>query len=378
MYIPRKPIAVTGIGLASSLGTDVVGACAAARAGISRPADGEFEVVDRDAFEVLPITGHPAGTLTLGFAELGRWVRLGTLALANLLQRSQIDRGELSEAAFLINLPSDYLLRAAKKSRRARANGKVEESTAEDEIPFSELIPYYQAEIAPKIFHELDVPLPKTHQARFEDQTGVVSTLAQAGELLEEGRVSRCIVGGVDSLLEPQWLHAYEELGVLKTPVRPIGLMPGEAAAFLLVETVSAARRGNKPVLALLTGLRSVQDVPRFSDPPPSGMLLAQVIRDSLQQAPKPCKGFFCDLNGDSGRAQEWGLTLVRLQPDCMPSSTFLPALAFGDTRAAYGYVAACMATQAFARDYAPSDSLLVCTASDAGARASFVLGRGE
>lgn len=69
-------------------------------------------------------------------------------------------------------------------------------------------------------------------------------------------------------------------------------------------------------------------------------------------------------------------MALVHLQPEVSPTSLVIPAESFGETRAAYGYVASCMALHSFGRGQQPSGSLLVWAAADNGGRGSFILTR--
>ncbi len=61
---------------------------------------------------------------------------------------------------------------------------------------------------------------------------GLVEALRQAQDWLERGVCDRCIVGAVDSLVDTTVLAPLDLLGLLKTVARPVGMLPGEAAAF--------------------------------------------------------------------------------------------------------------------------------------------------
>ena len=83
------------------------------------------------------------------------------------------------------------------------------------------------------------------------------------------------------------------------------------------------------------------------------------------------------DLNGEHARASEWGNALTHLiarSPVYQEIAVEVPALSFGDTGAASGAVAACMALHAFARGYAASDTVAIVNASDGGTRTAFLL----
>src|SRR5438309_1974195 len=104
-----SPLTITGMGVASALGGAVT-ACAAARAGMSRPRTLAFEVHDKEAAGLVPVVGYTMGDATLGFAEVGLATRMAALALSDLLSRTPIEPAELRDMAVLINLPSGYYL----------------------------------------------------------------------------------------------------------------------------------------------------------------------------------------------------------------------------------------------------------------------------
>jgi 3-oxoacyl-[acyl-carrier-protein] synthase-1 len=84
-------LAMTGLGLMSAIGYGVVPACAALRAGVSRPSPVEWRGVDEDAPEAYRVTGHPVRLLS-GLPLLSRWVRLGAWALEELVGASGLER----------------------------------------------------------------------------------------------------------------------------------------------------------------------------------------------------------------------------------------------------------------------------------------------
>lgn len=222
MSASSSMVAITGLGMASSLGADVSVACAAARAGLTRTANTDFVVADREAFAMVPVTGHPVGSLTLGFAELGLWVRLGALALRNLLQRHPLEKAELAKTAILINLPSDYYLRCARQLQVQRAQRAGQAPPPQEPVPYEALVPWYRAQYIPKLLASLDIDtLPAFHELVFEDQTGIVTTLRKAMQLLESGRVTRCLLGALTRCLSPDgWRPAtnYESSRRRPTP----------------------------------------------------------------------------------------------------------------------------------------------------------------
>lgn len=69
-----------------SVGAVEDAACAAIRAGISRPAPlDEAEVLGLDSATTVPLTGHPITPLTDGFVDVARWVQMAVRAFADLV-----------------------------------------------------------------------------------------------------------------------------------------------------------------------------------------------------------------------------------------------------------------------------------------------------
>ena len=368
-------LAITGIGMVTSLGLDAAGVCAAARAGLAQPRELDFAVDGDEAREPVKVSGHCVGPYTIGFSELGRWVRLGSLALGNLLARSGLAPADLARVPIHVNLPSGYYLRCAKEQRAAAGGAPPSD---DDGPSFEDLMPWYASGIVTKMLAALEVPGSNpAPEVVFGDEAGAARVLSSAAAALGAGRASQCIVGGVDSLVDPFWLPICDDLGILRTSKRPVGFMPGEGAAFLLLETEARARQRGAPVLALVGGVSLKKDERhRFGGAPPFGVALSGAIADSLKRARGVCGTFYGDLNGDGVRAFDWGGAETRIGPQVAERKDVVPAAVFGATRAASGLIAACMAARSFERGYAESESALVWVASDDGERGSFIVSR--
>src|SRR5207249_10634096 len=97
----------------------------------------------------------------------------------------------------------------------------------------------------------------------------------------------------------------------LKTAARPIGALPGEGAAFFLVETRDkAARRGAEIHGSIESLVLTKEPVERFSAEPPLGKALSAAILQTLEGLPGSGAEvglLIGNLNGDEWRAREWG-----------------------------------------------------------------------
>jgi 3-oxoacyl-[acyl-carrier-protein] synthase-1 len=205
---------------------------------------------------------------------------------------------------------------------------------------------------------------------------------AEAAMRMQSGELDRCIVGGVECCFEPRFLAACAKKALLKTAVSPVGFMPGEAAAFFLLEDVGKARARRAMISAHLGGASVVRGQShRFSDDPPLGRAIHQAVQGALTQRPPAERAVafvLGDLNGDEHRAMEWGHALVRLNAEfgLGTAPLWLPALSFGETGAATGALSVCLAARAFDRGYAPGGTALVWLLSESGAAAAFTLSR--
>lgn len=384
MTAPVQDLCVTNLGMVSSLGRDVITSCAAARAGLSSAR--ELLVMDDAVFgleeddSAAAVSGHVARGVADGFTGVGKALTLGAAALLDLLQRRQLTERESVRAAMYLNLSDHAVEDAHHAALRARADGDDDEEGAPPEIP-SEAWKRRTAGLLPRLLEAVGLSLDPGHQHLLHGgRAGVVSALQSAMRSLRTGAVDRCIVGGIDSRVEPRFLRAAAALGVLRTNESPTGLIPGEAAAFFMIERaqhVGLRTPGATPVL--VTGA-AISEEPGGSlgDRPPTGGALSAVIAGLLAQPDVRQTASFVvsDLDGTERAALDWAHTLVRLRREHafgdMP--VWCPATSFGDTGAAAGAVAACLAARAFERGYAPGPGALVCLSSESGARGAFGL----
>jgi 3-oxoacyl-[acyl-carrier-protein] synthase-1 len=191
----------------------------------------------------------------------------------------------------------------------------------------------------------------------------------QAYRDLSTRTLDQCIVGGVDSFLDGSTLQALHEQRRLKSEDAPDGFQPGEAAAFFLLERMDSAVQRGADILAVVTQVALARDEPENGRRIPGvalGNALSVLLGPSSQG---PRRGWFIsDINGEPGRAMEWGNLLVRLSsshPWLREAPLWYPASSLGDTGAASGVIGVCAAVRAFARDYAPADVAFVLSSSD-------------
>ncbi|WNG13778.1 hypothetical protein [Cystobacter fuscus] len=356
-------LAVTGVGMVSALGEGVVGSCAASRAGIVRilPLD-EPRLFDPDTGEGELARGHSLPQVTGGFTGLGRLAALAVAGFRDLGRSAQVS--DLSRCALYLVAPNDFHRRLLEELGLL-----PEEHETRREV--------YAKRLVPTVLQLLKVGVPPKLQTVLFGETGIIDAIRDAAERLRSGLVDRCIIGGLDSLVEPQVAWTLERLGLLKGPERPAGVLPGEAAAFAVLELPTAASRRGARIEALIEAPRAAAEpFHRLSRQPAMGVALSQCISDTVEALPDGGREIglvIGALNGDVYRAHDWGTALVRLRERNLGElRQWYPAQSFGEIGAATALVGLCMAIRGFARGYAKTRGVLVWSAGDDGSRGAF------
>jgi hypothetical protein len=371
---------VIATGMVSSLGYDAQTACAARRAGLTRPAELPFTVLENDLSAGLAI-GHPAPLFGGGFSGDARLIRLLEGALDDLVAQVPADLLAASKVGFYLGLPASDRERQgldlmADEGRRANYLERLGEARASDEVMRAGKILAAAARMAhlpPKVasaVHDLRVSIT--------GHTAVIELFEEARKDLESGRIELAIVGGVDSLVGHTTLAWLQLTHRLKSAESPAGLSPGEAAALVALGHPSFTRRMTiPPRVRIGRTARAASSTAFLSGTPSDGLGQSQVVR-ALADTTRPADWLIVDQNGEVFRAHDWGCTLVRLQGtgtiDGAAAHVWYPAGSFGDIGAASGAVATCMAVAAHERGYAPSPRAVILTNSDGPARAGCVV----
>jgi hypothetical protein len=372
-------LSVTALGMVSPLSLDVVSSCAGARASLQRPIDTDDLFLpdpEQDGLESLKVSLRRVPVVSAGFFGFGRRAQLGLAALADL-QRSA---GRLDDcrAGFVLLVGND-VYRAA-WARRARQDPAVAGDTDLDyyETSLRSLHDRYVAELLGLLVRRSGLSFEgRARKTVCATATGLTAALAQAEEWLEGRLCDRCVIGAIDSLIDPFTLQALAKMGLLKTAEQPVGFAPGEAAAFAVVETVRGARARRAPVQAVLEGHATAVAAPNplLQEDPGTEEGLAAAVAHSLAASGEPGRGpalAVVNLNGDTYRARSWGETVVRPQaPALRAAPVWIPALSFGEIGAAAGLVSVAMLARGWARGYAPDARAMICLMDDVGGRAA-------
>lgn len=361
-----KQVVITGLGMITSIGFDVVTAAAAARAGLSRPAPiDSFEVLDPETGEAQPLMGHPIGAYTDGFRQFGRWLSLASGCWEDALAQCQL--GEQPDEAFW---RSTGLLLATPVADLDRF--QLDEAWSAR---------HWLERLGAPLLGAVPIGLQHVDVAPW-GHAAAVFALERALQTIEQGRLERVFVLAVDSLVEPstlEWLAASGRLAESEDEGRyPTGLSPGEASACFLLEAEPAARRRGAQSLARVSAVavgREERDY--FSTDINQGNGLAAVISQVLGDSNGFRGELLSDLNGEEWRARELAGARLRLGMRLSPAVTTLPAAVWGDTGAASGAAAVCLAVRAFVRGYDSGGDALITSSSEHGYVGAIRLCRG-
>jgi 3-oxoacyl-[acyl-carrier-protein] synthase-1 len=370
------PLAVTAVGFASSLGFNSAEACAAARAGLVRvsPVDTLNTEIDpafcKETVEDIPLfVAHLAPTIGRGHTGLGKLMALGKPALEDLLRKTDLSNEQLARTALFIVLSDGFY-------ERPHGGMDVEGTGPQRPTRSDAMWEDIASRIGAGLCHVLDLPIATSRQhVSRAGRLGLIGALEQASRWFASGEVDRCLLGALESCVEPSALLACAAAQVLKTEANPVGFMPGEAAAFLLVEPSVASDPESIPLQ--IVGTSYAKDV-AYLDPEvqPLGHGLCEVVSELAKASGGIPPLVLADLNGTESRAADWGHALVRLRERFGEFATdlWLPVESFGETGAATGAVALLMAFEGAARGHVPGSNGLIVLCADGGGRGAVLI----
>lgn len=377
-------IVITAVGMVTSLGLDCITSCAAYRGGFSGGGEFEdFKVLNEEDRSVENVCVHQVPMITNGFEGYTRMLRMGNAALEDLFAEADRSNWDFERTALYLALP-DYL----------RVDDRISDPTDTDqgdrrEVNEDERLRERRRTVRAtghtlcrRLAESTDCAIPESRWKAFgAGHAGVSFAIEHAAKDLVSRDVDRCIVGGLDSLLDLPTLQWLQDSNRLKTEENPVGFQPGEAAAFLLLETCETALQRKCDILATLASTATEFEPDHFfTGKPPVGQGIARAIEQLVTASNGrgfPRAWMITDQNGEPYRATEWGHLVVRLAaeyPTLADAVVWMPATAYGDTGAASGAVAACAAVRAFARQYAPGSQAIIASSSDRGERGAFCL----
>jgi len=318
-----------------------------------------------------PVTGHSlACGLADGFVGRPKAIIIGRAALTDLV--TTVPVSTLGRIGFYVVL-SDYFL--------------IDETRGDDALAIEprpeESFGTIWRKTTSGLAEELIAGGPLSSTARrclyYGGHAGVGQAVLDAQADLATRAVDACVIGAIDSCVEPRMVRAAAHAVMLKTEAEATGFLPGEGAAFFLLEREadSADRRLRVAVEAVGT---SEDESHWLGASPPTGIGLASAIEQCLgslgADAHTEIGVVVSDLNGEERRALEWGYCLVRLQPryPLGHARVWLPAMSFGETGCASGPIAVCTAVRGLDRGYAGTQRIAVVLSSESGHKAALCL----
>lgn len=357
-------LAVTGLGMVTSVGYGRTGSCSAIRAGLTRACELPGLLVSSGDGDVTPARGHPVSGFAEGFFQAGAWVRLAAGALEDLLHEeppTPMAPERWRGTALMALTPMLDLERF-----RWAIHEKPDALGQYFVRPLQQL---------------MTSSLPFAHaEALASGHSGFAEGLQRAAALLGSHReVSRVVLVGADSYLDGltlQWLARHRRL---KSAEAPTGLLPGQAGACLMVEAAHPRDTGDGcHIASVVVKSPPANDVSSLAK---RGRLLAEAIQEALaaDDSGLPFRGeLVLDLNGEEWKAHVWGNAQVLLGQhiDFDACSVLAPSESIGEVGAASGVVGTGLAVNGLMSPDSTHERALVCGIADSG-KVSAILVRG-
>lgn len=347
-------LALTGMGMVTPVGHDVLSSYASLRADITRLSEidefPESVYLDYDSEKVKAVGAKVRG-ITDGHLGLSRFARMATPPFKEAWSRTQCSVQDNGKTRFFMALPS---------MQRLGRDERLEE--------------YLPKRITQRTGLFAD-PL-FTSSYFYDDKVSAITALTEAYKVLKSGVANMVIIGCIDSLIEPATLIWLSESNQLKCEKNQDGLFPGEAAAFLVVEDMKYAARRNAKIYAFLQGFATCKDRPQKEN---TGLGLSEVIQETLTVVGNysDIGLIICDLNGQRWRATEWGNTRVRtFSGKDTNLLVWHPADCIGDTGVASGAVSIILAAVALEKGYARTNKVLVWSSGQDGQKGSVLVSK--
>lgn len=337
------PLALTASSAWTAVGDDIEETCASIRAGIVRLREHDsYRSLSADGPGELLVTGK-VDRLNPALVGTERLLDLLVPVMEDILRRADLSPFDCARVGLLIALPE--------------SDPVVDAWHLED--GFVDLL-----------LRRLSLGFGQTRILQ-HGSCGALELCTEANTLLAGGLVDACIIAGVDSYLSPDRLGPLDEAYRLKSSRNVDAFVPGEGAAALLFESALRISRREAWVLGRIMAV-GVGDEPNTmgGDRPSSGRGFCGALRAAFGE--EPIRHVLCDLNGESYRGFELGITRARLGEQLANVERWVfPALCIGDTGAATGPLMMAMAAEAFRRAYALAGDIVIGASSDGPRRAA-------
>jgi len=342
----HNTVCVTGIGATTAVGLDAVATAAAVRADISGFQEHPYMINQEGEPYMLAMV--PSIDPTVNGVE--RYVELVTPPILEALLPLQQLSQKQHEIKVILGLPEQRP--GLPDNLAKRLSSSIQSINSE----------YYQ-------INDVRTAL-KGHAA------GLMA-LESASKLLAAGECEFCLIGGVDSYIDPDTLDWIEDNEQLHIPSNAWGFIPGEAAAFCLLCREETAKRYQLPIRAqLLSIATALEENCIKTETVCIGEGLTSAVSKAVQTLPEGIKinQTYCDQNGEAYRADEFGFMLCRLAESFSDPSDFLaPADCWGDVGAASGVLYLNLVITAAEKGYNKGPYTLLWTSSEGGERSAAI-----
>jgi 3-oxoacyl-[acyl-carrier-protein] synthase I len=336
---------IAATGMVCAVGLNAAAACAAIRAGIAN--FNELPYCDNRGE---PIIGAMIQSVDATARRGQRLLKMVTLAVEDCLGTTTLSTEKIP---LLMALP--------------------ESSRPGNSADFSTSILKHIQEIMRLQFHPtFSTTVSKGHAAGFE-------ALNTARQILRNRQAPMCLICGVDSFVNASSLLWLDQHSRLKTESNSNGLIPGEAAAAVLVDLENPPPASHIRVAGL--GFAS-ETANILSEEPLLGLGLARATKSALADASIQMHDIdfrISDVSGESYGFKEQSLAvgrILRVRKEEFP--LWHCADSIGDVGAAAGICQIVMASCAFSKQYAVGNRTACFTSSVGGERAVAIIERLE
>jgi 3-oxoacyl-[acyl-carrier-protein] synthase I len=190
-----------------------------------------------------------------------------------------------------------------------------------------------------------------------------------------------CIVAGVDSYLVPEtleWIEACDQFHGAGQQNNAWGFVPGEAASAMVVSSQALAAKAGVDAYGEIAGVGLARETELIkTDGVCIGAGLTRSFRAALDTLSpgERIQNVFCDLNGETYRADEYGFTALRTKDRFVAATDFVaPADCWGDIGAAGGPLHAALGLIAHRKKYGNGPVSLAWGSSESGERGAAVV----
>lgn len=336
---------VTATGMVCSVGLNAAAACAAMRAGIANFAELPYHDNQGE-----PIIGAMVPGLTRTFKREEHLIEMLAMALVDCLQKETL--GPSADIPLLVSLPEP--------GRPGGCTGLADS-----------IIERLQNKFNINFHPDLSQTIQKGH-------TGGFDVLRTARKLLQDTQISACLICGVDSYINASSLLWLDQHWRLKTDENSDGVIPGEAAAAVLLQ------RHVEPDTKIgvrITGLGfGYEKANVLSEEPLLGLGLTEAARSALAEAEIKMHEIdfrISDVTGESYGFKEQALVIARLLRVHKEGFPIWHCSEYsGDIGASAGISQLVVAYHAFLKGYGPGNRAMCYTSAIPGERAVAVIER--